>query len=97
MILVSYYSGSNLLLASVGAKEADPNQYPELVNIVQEMKISWSLVADKKYAAGGKFQMGFELLYFSLQVHLSDGWLQPTHTPFLISLPQVLHSSHPQV
>jgi hypothetical protein len=32
-----------------------------------------------------------------LQTHFSDGWLQPTHTPFLISLPQVLHGSHPQV
>ena len=35
--------------------------------------------------------------YFFLQVHLSDGWLQPTHTPFLIAMPQVLHGSHPQV
>jgi len=38
-----------------------------------------------------------ELPYFFLQVHLSDGLLQPTHTPFLISLPQVLHGLHPQV
>jgi hypothetical protein len=35
--------------------------------------------------------------YFFLQVHLSDGLLQPTHTPFLIAMPQVLHGSHPQV
>jgi hypothetical protein len=35
--------------------------------------------------------------YFFLQVHFSDGLLQPTHTPFLISLPQVLHGVHPQV
>jgi hypothetical protein len=41
--------------------------------------------------------MGFELPCFSLQVHLSDGWLQPTHTPFLIGMPHVLHGSHPQV
>ena len=38
-----------------------------------------------------------EFPYFFLQTHFSDGWLQPTHTPFLISLPQVLHGSHPQV
>jgi hypothetical protein len=37
-----------------------------------------------------------ELPYFFLQVHLSDGLLQPTHTPFLIAMPQVLHGSHPQ-
>jgi hypothetical protein len=30
-------------------------------------------------------------------VHFSDGLLQPTHTPFLIAMPQVLHGSHPQV
>jgi hypothetical protein len=38
-----------------------------------------------------------ELPYFFLQVHFSDGWLHPTHTPFLIAMPQVLHGSHPQV
>ena len=38
-----------------------------------------------------------EFPYFFLQTHFSDGWLQPTHTPLLISLPQVLHGSHPQV
>jgi hypothetical protein len=38
-----------------------------------------------------------ELPYFFLQVHFSDGSLHPTHTPFLISIPQVLHGSHPQV
>src|SRR5674476_1341395 len=32
-----------------------------------------------------------------LVVHFSDGLLQPTHTPFLIAMPQVLHGSHPQV
>jgi len=36
---------------------------PDGKGYVQEMKIPWSLVADKKYAAGGKFQMGFELLW----------------------------------
>jgi hypothetical protein len=41
--------------------------------------------------------MEFEILYFFLHVHLSDGWLQPTHTPFLIGIPQALHGSHPQV
>jgi len=30
-------------------------------------------------------------------VHFSDGLLQPTHTPFLIAMPHVLHGSHPQV
>ena len=35
--------------------------------------------------------------YFFRQVQFSDGLLQPTHTPFLISLPQVLHGLHPQV
>ena len=38
-----------------------------------------------------------ELPYFFLQVHFSDGSLHPTHTPFLIAMPQVLHGSHPQV
>jgi len=38
-----------------------------------------------------------EFPYFFLQTHFSDGWLQPTHTPLLISLPQVLHGSHPMV
>jgi hypothetical protein len=32
-----------------------------------------------------------------LQVQLLDGFPQPTHTPFLIGIPQVLHGSHPQV
>ncbi len=36
---------------------------PDGKGYVQEMKIPWSLVADKKYAAGGKFQMGVELLW----------------------------------
>ena len=47
----------------------------------------------------GAFMVPFclELHYFFLQVHFSDGLLQPTHTPFLISLPQVLHGLHPQV
>jgi hypothetical protein len=47
----------------------------------------------------GAFMVPFclELPYFFLQVHFSDGLLQPTHTPFLISLPQVLHGLHPQV
>ena len=30
-------------------------------------------------------------------MHFSDGLLQPTHTPFLIAMPHVLHGSHPQV
>lgn len=34
---------------------------------------------------------------FFLQVHLSDGLLHPTHTPFLISIPQVLQGSQPQI
>ena len=38
-----------------------------------------------------------EFPYFFMQTHFSDGLLQPTHTPLLISLPQVLHGSHPQV
>jgi hypothetical protein len=48
---------------------------------------------------GGAFMAPFclELPYFFLQVHFSDGLLQPTHTPFLIAMPQVLHGSHPQV
>ena len=47
----------------------------------------------------GAFLVPFclELPYFFLQVHLSDGLLQPTHTPFLIAMPQVLHGLHPQV
>jgi heat shock protein HtpX len=49
MSLVSYYSGSNLLLASVGAKEADPVKYPELVHVVEEMKLSSGLPMPKVY------------------------------------------------
>ena len=30
---------------------------------VQEMKLPWALLADKKYAAGERFSMGFELLW----------------------------------
>jgi hypothetical protein len=47
----------------------------------------------------GAFMVPFclELPYFFLQVHFSDGLLQPTHTPFFIAMPQVLHGSHPQV
>jgi hypothetical protein len=30
---------------------------------VQEMKLPWALLADKKYAPGEKFKMGFELLW----------------------------------
>jgi hypothetical protein len=35
--------------------------------------------------------------FFFLQVHFSDGLPHPTHTPFLISMPQVLQGVHPQV
>jgi len=49
MSLLSYYSGSSLLLTSVGAREADPNQYPELVHVVEEMKLSSGLPMPKVY------------------------------------------------
>lgn len=49
MSLVSYYSGEKLLLASVGAREADPYEYPELVHVVEEMKLSSGLPMPKIY------------------------------------------------
>jgi heat shock protein HtpX len=49
MSLVSYYSGSSLLLSSVGAREADPYQYPELVHIVEEVKLASGLPMPKVY------------------------------------------------
>jgi hypothetical protein len=53
---------------------------------------------DHRVPRGARFvPCRLEPPYFFRQVHFSDGLLQPTHTPFLISLPQVLHGSHPQV
>jgi hypothetical protein len=56
----------------------------------------WNL-SMKGYLMGPFVPFCLELPYFFLQVHFSDGLLQPTHTPFLIAMPQVLHGSHPQV
>src|SRR5450759_5602263 len=57
-----------------------------------------ALSLNERVLCGG-FMVPFclELTYFFLQVHFSDVLLQPTHTPFLIAMPQVLHGSHPQV
>ena len=41
--LVSYFSGSNILLAISGAKEVTKEVHPQLFNVVAEMKISASL------------------------------------------------------
>jgi heat shock protein HtpX len=49
MSLVSYYSGSSLLLASVGAREADPSSDNELIHVVEEMKLSSGLPMPKIY------------------------------------------------
>jgi heat shock protein HtpX len=49
MSLISFYSGSTLLLASVGAKEADPSLHTELIHVVEEMKLSSGLPMPKIY------------------------------------------------
>lgn len=49
MSLVSYYSGSSLLLTSVRAREADPSLHGELIHVVEEMKISSGLPMPKVY------------------------------------------------
>lgn len=46
--LISYFSGSKILLAVSGAKEVTKEVHPQLFNIVEEMKISASLPAIPK-------------------------------------------------
>lgn len=46
--LISYFSGSKILLAVSGAKEVTKDVHPQLFNIVEEMKISASLPAMPK-------------------------------------------------
>ena len=46
--LISYFSGSKILLAVSGAKEVTKEVHPQLFNIVEEMKISASLPAMPK-------------------------------------------------
>ncbi len=46
--LISYFSGSKILLAVSGAKEITPDVHPQLFNVVEEMKISASLPAMPK-------------------------------------------------
>ncbi len=46
--LISYFSGSKILLAVSGAKEVTKKVHPQLFNIVEEMKISASLPAMPK-------------------------------------------------
>jgi heat shock protein HtpX len=46
--LISYFSGSKILLAVSGAKEVTRDVHPQLFNIVEEMKISASLPAMPK-------------------------------------------------
>jgi heat shock protein HtpX len=48
MSLISYFSGSKILLAVSGAKEVTKEVHPQLFNIVEEMKISASLPAMPK-------------------------------------------------
>jgi heat shock protein HtpX len=38
--LISYFSGSKILLAASGAKEVTPDVHPQLFNVVEEMKIA---------------------------------------------------------
>lgn len=46
--LISYYSGSKILLAVSGAKEVTKEVHPQLFNVVEEMKISAGLPAMPK-------------------------------------------------
>ncbi len=46
--LISYYSGSKILLAVSGAKEVTREVHPQLFNVVEEMKISAALPAMPK-------------------------------------------------
>ncbi len=45
MTLISYFSGDSILLATSGAVEVKGNEYPQLINVVEEMKISANLPA----------------------------------------------------
>src|SRR5450756_1117112 len=47
--LYSYFLGSATVLAAVGAKEADPNQYQQLYNIVQTLAIGDGVPMPKVY------------------------------------------------
>ncbi|HVS50658.1 MAG TPA: M48 family metalloprotease [Candidatus Dormibacteraeota bacterium] len=47
--LYSYFLGSATVLAAVGAKEADPNQYQQLYNVVQTLAIGSGLPVPKVY------------------------------------------------
>ena len=46
--LISYFSGSKILLAVSGAKEVTRDVHPQLFNVVEEMKISAGLPAMPK-------------------------------------------------
>jgi len=46
--LISYFSGSKILLAVSGAKEVTKEVHPQLFNVVEEMKISAGLPAMPK-------------------------------------------------
>src|SRR6202521_5277173 len=45
----SYYSGAATVLAAVGAREADPQQYQQLYNIVQTLAIGDGVPVPKLY------------------------------------------------
>src|SRR6195256_402741 len=47
--LYSYYFGASTVLSAVGAKEADPQQYQQLHNIVQTLSIGTGLPVPKVY------------------------------------------------
>lgn len=48
MTFTSYYRGSSILLGSAKAVEATPDEYPQLYNVVEEMKIAAGLPAMPK-------------------------------------------------
>jgi heat shock protein HtpX len=48
-IWVSYYFSSNISLAAVGAKKADPRQYKQLYNIIEGLSIASGLPMPKIY------------------------------------------------
>lgn len=48
MTFTSYYRGSSILLSSAKAVEATPDEYPQLYNVVEEMKIAAGLPAMPK-------------------------------------------------
>ncbi|OHB71260.1 MAG: hypothetical protein A2W23_01790 [Planctomycetes bacterium RBG_16_43_13] len=62
MALTSYFAGDSIVLGLMGAEEADRAEYPQLYNVVEEMKIASGLPMPKVYvihsAASNAFATG---------------------------------------